>query len=146
MAHDESSFKYSFRKSLAYHFPEALLWTNTDMFNVGLPDFSVLHRGTLFAVEAKFIKKLPVRGTSRALNHPASDKQIAYLTKCRNAGGVGILLIGLSDVAVIMPPSANFTVEELLSSPYRIEKKGAAWDVSGFFDAAKAAAAVPRGV
>jgi hypothetical protein len=134
MAVDESSFKTSFRKSLKEHFgSEVMVWTNNDMFRIGLPDFSATFRGSFFAVEAKFIKELPKRGSSKVLTHEVSEAQLSFLRGIRETGCFSAVLIGLKDVAVVMLDlKSNYTRDEILAAP-RIGRDRGQWQVQWFF-------------
>jgi hypothetical protein len=135
MATNESEFKTDFRNDLADHFKEkVLVWTNNDMYRVGLPDFSASYDGHLWAVEAKFIKNLPARGTSKTLDHEATATQLQFLRDVRKTGNFAAILIGLSNVAVVMLDlKANYTLDEVRAAP-RILRAHGAWQVKEFFN------------
>lgn len=134
MAVDESDFKSGFRKDLQGVHTRALIWTNNDMFRAGLPDFSVLHDGSFYAIEAKFVSALPKRATSLCLKHEVTLNQIDYINKVRDNGQYGCVLVGLADVAVVMLDiKKNYTLQELLSAP-RIERAKGRWVVDKFLD------------
>jgi hypothetical protein len=134
LATDESSFKASFRKDLQAAYAHSLVWTNNDMYRVGLPDFSAVYSGNYYGVEAKFIYKLPKRGTSKVLGHEVSEAQLLFLNKVRDSGGYGCVLVGLNDVAALMfELKSNYTLDELLAAP-RIARDKGAWQVHGFFE------------
>ena len=134
MATDESGFKADFRKALKRHYPDAEVWTNNDMFRVGLPDFSVAWQGKFYAIEAKFISVMPKRKTSHCLKHEVSPAQVDFLKRIRETRNCAAVLIGMKDVAVVMPEiERNYSLEAVLQAP-RIQRAGAQWDVPGFLE------------
>ena len=134
MATDESQFQSQFRKSLKAHYTDAVVWTNNDMFRIGLPDFSVAWHGKFFSIEAKFIRELPKRKASQALKHEVSPAQAEFMSKIRASGNCAGVLIGLKDVAVFMPEiKTNYTLEEVLAG-HRISRIGSEWGVPGFLE------------
>jgi penicillin-binding protein-related factor A (putative recombinase) len=116
------------------------------MFRVGLPDFSAHWNGIFFAIEAKFVKSLPARSSSKVLRHELQPAQGLFLQQIQNTGGMGIVLIGLEDVAVAIPfsewtcinrvPNTNITLEEvkLISSTLRFPLIAGKWVVEKFFE------------
>lgn len=134
MATDEASFKQEFRKSLEYHCPNAYGWANTDKMRCGLPDRSYSYRGHLYGIEVKFVKELPKRQDSAVLKHKVSAAQKEHLEKLRKTGNYGSVLIGFSDVAVLMQEiKIDYTLQEVLDAR-RIYKAGKFYDVANFFD------------
>lgn len=132
MATTEAAFKTEFRKDLLREYPDAHIWTNTDLVSSGLPDFSVLYRMVFMAVEAKFVKALPKKATSNVLSHTVSESQKNFLEKTRYHGHAGIVLIGTPDAAAVMTEiKTNYTLAECLSAP-RILKVNGHWQVKGF--------------
>jgi hypothetical protein len=133
VATDEAGFKADFKKDLVEQFPTALIWTNTDMFRAGLPDMSALWSSFFFAMELKFIRKIPKRETSKCLTHEVSGPQLDFLNKTRTNDQYSCVLIGLQDVAVLMLElKSNYTLKEILSAP-RIERVGGHWKVDNIF-------------
>lgn len=134
MATSEADFKSGFRGDLRRHYTGSLVWTNTDMFRVGLPDFSVSWNKGFWAVEAKFIKKLPKKPGSKCLNHEVSAMQCDFLKQNRVNGNGSAILIGMPDVAVVMSEiKENYTLEELMAAR-RVSRKCGAWNVTGFLE------------
>lgn len=134
MAVSEADFKAGFKKDLIKQYPEALIWTNTDMFRAGLPDASALWNAHFFAMELKFIRKLPTRQTSKCLTHEVSAGQLDFLRKTRENSQYSCVLIGLQDVAVLMLElKENYILQEILAAP-RIERVGKGWDLRNFFN------------
>ena len=134
MATSESMFKSQFRKDLARHYHNAVVFTNNDMFTYGLPDFSVLWQARYFGVEAKFVDNLPKRGTSKCLKHEVSVPQVEFLKRARETGNHAVVLIGLPDVAVVMQEiKSNYTLDEVLQA-MRFERTKGKWLVGGFLE------------
>lgn len=134
MAVDEAGFKAEFKKDLMGFYPDALIWTNTDMFRAGLPDASALWNTFFFAMEFKFIRKLPKRKTSKCLGHEVTPGQLEFLQKTRSTGQYSCVIVGLQDVAVLMLDlKENYSLEEVLAAP-RIERMGKFWNLKNFFD------------
>lgn len=146
MAVNESGFKKEFKESLEREYGNSIaLWTNNDMFRCGLPDFCVHYDGSLFAIEAKFVKEPPARPTSKVLNHELTLGQADFLKRIEATGGHGVVLIGFSDIAVAVPywqwtdnhevPYTNITLERvrvLSGRNLSFPKKNGKWSVSGF--------------
>jgi hypothetical protein len=134
MAQDESEFKAGFKKDLIAAYPTALIWTNSDMFRAGLPDLSALCSGSFYAMELKFIKKLPKRRSSKCLTHEVSPAQLEFLNKTRENGHYAAVIIGLKDVAVRMDKlQENYTLDEVLAAS-RFVRKGSNWDLCVHFN------------
>ena len=134
MAKDEADFKTEFRKDLQNEYPESNIWTNTDLFRGGLPDFCLLDRGLFVAVEAKFVKSLPKKASAKTLSHPVSPQQQEFLRKTQQAGSPGIVIIGSPQTAIILEEiKENYTLEEVLKAR-RINKENGVWQVKGFLD------------
>ena len=147
MATNESEFKKEFRDALEFsHGPTVHLWTNNDMFRSGLPDFSALHSGDYFAIEAKYVKSVPARPTSKVLSHELTATQASFLQRAQDTGGYGVVLIGFADIAVAVPfwewsfrektAETNITLERVRvigSQNLRFMKQGKHWDVKDFF-------------
>lgn len=133
MAVDEAGFKATLKKDLVITFPTALIWTNSDMFRSGLPDMSVLWNSFFFAMELKFIRKLPKQQNSKCLGHEVSEAQLDFLAKTRSNDQYSCVIVGLQDVAVIMLElKPNYTLREVLASP-RIERVSGHWKVDNVF-------------
>jgi hypothetical protein len=159
MAHSESGFKSEFRKALADAYKDqCAIWTNNDMFACGLPDFSALWNpmhpdathGMFFAIEAKFVKKIPARETSKVLLHDLSGIQAAFLEKVEKVDCKSVVLIGFEDIAVACPfdrwprvesnglrvPAANITLAQVMllkQTGYAFVKTHSGWQVREFF-------------
>jgi len=146
MATSESGFKKEFRDALlGFYKDSAHVWTNNDMFRSGLPDFSALYQSDYFAIEAKYVKELPVRGTSKVLDHELTATQATFLQRTQETGGYGVVLIGFADIAVAVPfwewsfrdkiPESNITLERVkfVSKNLSFPKRKGHWDVSEFF-------------
>jgi hypothetical protein len=137
MAVDEAGFKAGFKKDLISAYPGALVWTNTDMFRGGLPDVSAVYNTYFYAMELKFIRKLPKRPDSKCLTHEVSTVQLEFLKKVRENGQHSCVIIGLQDVAVYMLDlKENYTLREVLEAP-RINRSGKNWDLNQFFTDAR---------
>jgi hypothetical protein len=134
VATNESDFKAGFKKDLIAAYPTALVWTNSDMFRVGLPDMSALWDSKFFAMELKFVRKLPKRGSSKCLTHEVSAAQLEFLRRTRENRQRSAVIVGMRDVAVfIQNLKENYTLDEILGSP-RILRENGAWSVKGFLD------------
>jgi hypothetical protein len=134
MAVSEGDFKSEFKRDLVGVYPNALVWTNTDLVRAGLPDFSVYHARLFAPIEAKFITALPKRKGSHVLKHEVSASQCTYLKAAQKNGAWGIVLIGTPDVAIYFEEiKNNYTLEECVRAP-RIEKVAGKWQVKGFLD------------
>lgn len=134
MAVSESDFKAGFKKDLITEYPHALVWTNSDMFRAGLPDASATWNGHFFAMEMKFVSKLPKRKESKCLKHEVSGAQLDFLNKIRLTGHYSCVLVGMSDVAALMLDlKSNYTLDELMIAP-RIERVKGKWNCDHFFD------------
>jgi len=130
----EGDFKIEFRKGIESDYPTALVWPNSGVYHTGLPDFCVSYNGRIFGVEAKFVKEMPKRGTTRVLVHETTKPQINFLEKLRNSGGRPILLIGTKLAAVYFTViKANYTLDECLKAP-RLKKVNGVWVTKGLFD------------
>ena len=152
MAHDESSFKAEFRDALEKQYgKEAVIWTNNDMFRAGLPDFSAHRMGKLYVMEAKFIRTLPARKTSKVLKHELSGIQADFLQGISRTDGAAMVLVGLEDTAIacgmdawprelsngLPVPTPNLTYGELLEfkeNGHVFYKGHRGWQVQGFFE------------
>lgn len=147
MAMNEAGFKREFRKALelTYAGTKVAMWTNNDMFRVGLPDFSAVYDGTFYAIEAKYVKAPPARETSKVLSHELTEGQRSFLSKVDMAGGIGVVLLGFEDVAVAAPYalwkdqllcSGNITlasVRLLKDKELSFPKLKGKWNVDTFF-------------
>jgi hypothetical protein len=134
MATNEAEFKSDFRKDLENEYPNANIWTNTDLVRGGLPDFCVLDCGLFVAVEAKFIESLPKNKGSKTLKHPVSGQQQEFLRRTQQAGSPAIVLIGSPQTAVVLENiKENYTLEEVLKAK-RISRINGKWQVKGFLD------------
>lgn len=131
---DESQAKKTFRDALSRARPDSMSWTNTDAFKHGLPDFFIACSGKTIAVEAKFIKELPKKGSSKALAHELSLSQIQFLTRFQDTGNKSVVLIGLRDVfAYTTKFQNNYTKDEILLMPRVVKDDFTSdWDLSGF--------------
>lgn len=135
MATSESDFNSQIRKDLKFYYPNANIWNNSDKFRSGLPDTSVLQGGHFHALEGKFVRELPKRETSKCLTHEVTASQIEFINKTRVAGGYGVIVVGMADIAVWMKEiKPNYTLAELLAAP-RINRIGRSWDLSTFLQA-----------
>jgi len=135
LATNESDFKSSFRRDLKDYHKEAVIWTNTDRFVVGLPDFCVSHQGGFYAIEAKFVRELPKRKESKCLKHEVSAKQADFLNNIRGTSNHAAVLIGFPDVAVVMKEiKSNYTLEEVLDPTkcFTIQRRKGRWDIDLF--------------
>lgn len=134
MAVSESDFKSDFKRDLVKAYPSALIWTNSDMFRVGLPDMSALYDRNFYAMELKFIRKLPKRGSSKCLTHEVSTSQLEFLNKTRENGQYAAVIIGLKDVAVRMDVlKENYTLDEVLAAS-RFVRAGGHWQLEVHFN------------
>ena len=150
MANNESSFKSEFRKALEVQYGAlAEIWTSNDMFRCGIPDFNATWEGKYFSVEAKFVTKLPTKGCSKVLKHEVSALQYRHLKRMYTTGCFGIVLIGMSDIAVAVPvldmtpnslepgSAANISLQNLhdmRDSGLGFIKSKGHWQVKGFFE------------
>jgi penicillin-binding protein-related factor A (putative recombinase) len=73
------------------------------MFRAGVADFNISFRGYYYAIEAKFIKTAPARDDSLVLKHPLSELQYKHLSEINFTGNIGLVLVGLPDIAVAVP-------------------------------------------
>lgn len=129
MATNESEFNTQVRKDLRDVVPNIHVWNNTDKFRFGLPDTSLVHEGCYYAIEGKFVFRLPKRATSKCLSHEVTATQQEFIRKVRLAGGYACILVGLKDVAAVMLDiKTNYTLDELLKAP-RITRARGRWDV-----------------
>lgn len=139
MATDESSFKAEIRKSLDQIFQGKIQrWSNNDKFTYGLPDESVHYEGLYFPIEVKFAR-VPKRESSKCLTHEVSQSQINFIQGIRDTGGkgMGCILIGMKDVAVVMRDlQRNYTLKELREAP-RISRKNGLWQLQDLFEIMK---------
>ena len=134
MAKNEGEFKLEFKKDLENEYPDANIWTSTDLIRTGLPDFYILDSGLFVAVEAKFITKLPKKKTSFVLNHTVSAAQQKFLKDTQKNKFPAIVLIGSPDAALVFEDiKENYTLDECLKAR-RIKKINGVWQVRGFLD------------
>lgn len=134
MATNEAEFKTEFKKDLEAAYPDANVWTSTDLIRSGLPDFYIADAGLFVAVEAKFISKLPKRKTSNVLTHVVSGAQQKFLNDTKRNKFPGIVLIGSKDAALVFEDiKENYTLDECLNAR-RIKKINGVWQVKGFLD------------
>lgn len=149
MAKNESEFKTEFRKALEKHYgSSAEVWTSNDMFRAGIPDFNATWSGQYFSIEAKFVSKLPVRDLSWVLKHELSSLQYRHLKRIRDTGCHGVVLVGLTDIAVAIPiqsliPEKDseivtniqlYYLKKLRDDGFGFAKSKGHWNVSGFFE------------
>lgn len=129
MATNESEFNTQVRKDLRNAVPEVHVWNNTDKFRYGLPDTSLVFEGHYYAIEGKFVSRLPKRPTSKCLSHEVTATQQEFIRKVRGAGGYACILIGFKDVAAVMLEiKTNYTLDEVLKAP-RITRSKGRWEV-----------------
>ena len=134
MASDESEFKSELRKDLKNEYPNSHIWTSTDLFSIGLPDFYILDSGLFIPVESKFITSLPKKPKSKILKHTVSEKQQEFLRKAQQAGAPAIVIVGSPQTAIIFEEiKENYTLEEALKAR-RIIRINDKWQVKGFLD------------
>jgi len=101
----EGVFKQKFRTGIEKAYGNAVhAWSISDKFLAGSPDLCFSWDSKFFGVEAKYASKLPVRESSKLLKHKVSTRQRRFLTRLIETGNRGIVLIGLSDLAVIVYP------------------------------------------
>ena len=134
MATSESDFKAGFKRDLIEAYPSALIWTNSDMFRAGLPDLSVSREQAFYAIELKFVGKLPKRGESKCLRHEVTPAQVEFLNKNIANGNYSCVLIGLKDVVAVMYEcKQNYTLKEVLTAT-RVSRVKGRWVVDSFFE------------
>lgn len=137
LATSESDFKIGFKKNLRERYPGSVIWTNSDKFRSGLPDFSVSFDGHFYAVEAKFIKDTPKMKDSQCLKHCVSKSQSEFLLNIRASKNSSGILIGMPDVCVLMKEiKENYTLSELLDSNcgYIMNRGKGLWHVDLFLE------------
>ena len=149
MATNEAGFKLEFRRALAEKISgnpgsRCHIWTHTDAFKHGLPDFQCAvfwHHGGkgTYPMEAKFVTKVPARESSAVLKHPLSSSQYSHLVRSFRAGLFSTVVIGMPDIAICIPihmwpreGSANITLKELRAIPekFRVLKRArGGWEI-----------------
>lgn len=150
MAINEAEFKTEFRKDLEKCYgADAEVWTSNDMFRSGIPDFNATWRSKYFSIEAKFVTKLPIRDLSLVLKHEISPLQYKHLKRMRDTGCVGVVLVGLPDIAVAIPiqslvPTKKDTdivtniqlhyLRKLREDGFGFVRSKGHWNVAGFFE------------
>ena len=133
MATDEASFKLEFKKDVQNYLSNVLIWSASDRFTSGLPDFFILAAGRLVAIEAKFTKTLPKKKTSLVLSHEVSPAQKSFLDRVKSSGGVGLVVVGTPQAAAVFDRiQNNYTLEECLAAPRFTHNK--CWQLGGFSD------------
>ena len=135
MATDEGAFKLEFKKDLEGHLSgKALLWSSSDRYTSGLPDFFILDSGHFVAVEAKFTKTLPKKKTSLVLSHEVSPAQKRFLDRAKDNGHTGLIVIGTPQSAVVFTEiKLNYTLEECLLATKFLRQDGM-WQLGGFHE------------
>lgn len=132
MATNEGDFKLEFKIDLKKYLPNAVIWSNSDKYTSGLPDFCIVHDKHFVAIEAKFIKELPKRATSKVLSHEVSAAQKLFLEKVLENKQAAFVVIGSPQAAVVFSKiQSNYSKEECLTTA-RILKNNGKWDVEGF--------------
>ena len=150
MATNESEFKLEFRKSLEQEYGAlAQVWTSNDMFRAGIPDFNATWNSKYFSIEAKFVRKLPVRDLSLVLKHELSPLQYNHLKRINDTGCHGVVLVGLPDIAIAIPIQSLLPVKtgsdivtniqlhflkKLKEDGLGFVRSGGRWQVRGFFE------------
>jgi hypothetical protein len=120
------------------------------MFHSGYSDHYAVWDGDPFAIESKFVVKMPVRETSNILTrHDVTDKQREFLEDTELAGGYSVVLVGFNlemlgkkHQSAIAIPWKDFKKWEVLTKQnlqtlpreWWIPKTGGSWRVAGFFD------------
>lgn len=135
MATDEASFKLEFKKDVReYLSGNCLVWSSSDRFTSGLPDFFILDRGHFVAVEAKFVKELPKRKSSKVLSHEVSPAQKLFLERVQANGQTGLIALGTPQALIVFERiELNYTLEDCLSAK-KFLKIGGKWDLGGLCD------------
>lgn len=75
--------------------PELKYVKVADKFTLGISDFLIWWRGMSAAVEVKFIKVYPKRGSSKLLSHPFSGTQLSFLFEMECSGAFSFGLVGV---------------------------------------------------
>lgn len=134
MATCEADFKVEFKEGILHEYPDAHIWTSTDLLRSGLPDFYILWRGLFVAVEAKFITKLPKKSTSLVLSHTVSGAQKQFLEKTNGQGQLGVVVIGSPHAAVVCRDiKENYTLGDITKA-HRVRKDGRLWKIGGLLN------------
>lgn len=148
MANNETSFKKEFRDTTkAVYGTRVHMWNTTDLFVSGIPDTMVTFDGISIGWEAKFIKGLPQRDTSKLLTHVVSGTQMTFLENNVLAGGVGLVVVGSPDDALFLPvkyfdrKTGNISKAEFLAAidngdTVRVQKikRSGMWQVEGLLE------------
>jgi hypothetical protein len=116
MPSPESKFKSEFRKDLEECYPLAKIWTSNDMFRSGVPDLNATWNRNYYSIEAKFVKKVPTRDTSKVLKQEISPLQYDHLKGIEDTGCIGVVLVGLADIAVAVP--VRFLIEQKFTNNF----------------------------
>lgn len=159
MPHNESEFKAEFREDLQKAYAgDVKVWTVNDMFRSGLPDFNAVWEprsrhttyGVFVPIEAKFVKKLPARGSSLLPGVDLTGVQAKFLISMQYLSIPSLVLLGFENIAIACPfqlwprvesagaqvPASNVTlnfVMELKEKGFSFEKHRDGWQVKRFF-------------
>lgn len=144
MASEESSFKVEFRKAIERVYVNSKVWPNSSEFVSGIPDISVLHNGTFFGIEAKFVKTIPARENTRLLSHELSPLQYKFLQDITTSGNTAGIVIGFPNSFLAIPfnlwPKGKTNISLAEAKHYKdlglefMKLKGV-WSVSGTLEA-----------
>lgn len=89
-----------------------------DKFTVGISDFLIWRNGKTLAIESKFVKKMPTRGTSKILSHIFKGEQKTFLEDMELSGNTAYGVIGIHTELlvfiphILIPESGNWTKED----------------------------------
>jgi hypothetical protein len=116
------------------------VWAPADKIQNGVSDLHVLF-DQFYAIECKWVYKIPARSDSKLLQNPFTDKQLVFLRRINSVeSGYGCGLIGLSnsDALLVVPSdldvNGNITTEQaeklFREKGKGIHRRNGVWDLS----------------
>jgi hypothetical protein len=145
MANNEATFKVEWKRDILKVYESRVVgWSHWDSASVGLPDQAYHFNGKFYPCEAKFVKVVPARDTSKLLGHELTETQASFLKKIERTGGHSLVVVGMPDVAAVIPffrwPIGEFNITLGWLKYFRgnypelfVSKEKGAWKVGGLF-------------